>query len=128
MKRKVILTGATGYLAGRMLPSLDERYDLVRIDARSIQRKSNQPVEGVHIVDLTDPDRDTYRAHFRQADAVVHCAYGRANRADPDIHFAAELQNIQMAYNLYRICQEEGVRRLVVFSSNHAADYTESLF
>ena len=125
---RVVLTGATGYLAGRMLPALQERYDLVLIDARSTHRKSNQPVEGVQIADLTNPDRDTYRAHFRQADAVVHCAYGRANRKDPDVHFAAELQNIQMAYNLYRICQEEAVRRMVVFSSNHAADFTEGLF
>ena len=32
-----------------------------------------------------------------------------------------------MAYNLYQTCLEEGVRRVVVCSSNHAADYYENL-
>ena len=32
-----------------------------------------------------------------------------------------------MAYNLYQTCLEEGVRRAVVCSSNHAADYYENL-
>jgi hypothetical protein len=32
-----------------------------------------------------------------------------------------------MAYNVYKLCHEEGVRRVVVASSNHAADWWEPL-
>ena len=32
-----------------------------------------------------------------------------------------------MAHNVYRVCQDEGVRRAVIVSSNHAADYYENL-
>ena len=38
-----------------------------------------------------------------------------------------ELDNVKMAHNVYQTCVEEGVRRAVIFSSNHAADYYENL-
>jgi len=34
---------------------------------------------------------------------------------------------VALAYNVYRVALEEGVRRVVVASSNHAADYYERL-
>lgn len=33
-KRKVVLTGASGYIAQRMLEALEARYELVLLDAR----------------------------------------------------------------------------------------------
>ena len=45
-KRSVLLTGATGYIAGLLLPALRERYELRLTDARSTDRDGN-PVEGV---------------------------------------------------------------------------------
>jgi len=126
-KSKVVLTGATGYLAGRMLPTLKERYDLTLLDISATNRKTGEPVEDVALVDLTEQDRDVYRSHFQGADAVIHCGYIRTPRGNPDTHFDVELENITMAYNLYHICQEEQIRRIVVFSSNHAADAYEPL-
>ncbi len=49
------------------------------------------------------------------------------NEDDPDQRFAAEFNNVQMAYNVYRVAWEENVHRVVVCSSNHAADYYEPL-
>ena len=65
MAKKVLITGAAGYVAGRMLPELGERYDLVLLDAsgtRSRERPHAQgePVEGVHIIDLSDTDACAY--------------------------------------------------------------------
>ena len=37
------------------------------------------------------------------------------------------MDNIRMAYNVYQVCLEEGVKRLVALSSNHASDYYEEL-
>ena len=46
-KRKVVVTGAAGYVAGRMLPALRERYDLTLLDVRTTNREG-QAVEGRH--------------------------------------------------------------------------------
>ena len=118
-KRKVLVTGASGYIAGRMLPAFRERYDLVLLDVKTTNR-GNEKVEGVQTVDLTDPNRDKYRRYFKGVDAAVHCAFKRGG-------FENELSNIQMAYNVYQTCLEEDIHRVVVCSSNHAADYYERL-
>jgi hypothetical protein len=116
-----------------MFAELGERWDLVPIDVQATTR-SGQKVPGLVIADLTNPDRDAYRAHFRGADAVIHLGYVRAPGLDAttwqnnsDAKFWAEHQNVALAYNVYRTALEEGVRRVVVASSNHAADYYERL-
>ncbi len=59
---------------------------------------------------------------------MVHCGFVRAKYpVDPDQRFWAELSNVEMAYNVYQISWEERIRRVVVASSNHAADYYEHL-
>lgn len=126
-KRNVLITGAAGYIASLILPVLRERYNLTLLDVRTTDRAGNQ-VPGVQIADLTNTDRDAYRAHFRGIDAVVHLGFVRpTDDHDPDQRFRAEFANVQMAYNVYRVAWEEEVRRAVVASSNHAADYYEPL-
>ena len=145
VRRRVVVTGAAGYIAGLMLPALRRRYDLILLDVRDEDRE-RKPVPGVVVADLTDKDRDAYRAHFAGADAVVHAAFVRppdAGEAAPagsslsgirtsvasqsEARFRAELANVEMAYNVYQTAREEGVRRVVMISSNHAADYYEPL-
>ncbi|MCZ6471878.1 MAG: NAD(P)-dependent oxidoreductase [SAR324 cluster bacterium] len=132
-KQKVVLTGASGYIAQRMLSELQERYELVLLDTQATTRE-NTEVPGVRICDLTVEDREQYREHFKGADAVLHCAFARApglgsgsfmNNSEPK--FRAEYRNVGMAYNVYKLALEENVRRVVVASSNHAADYYERL-
>ena len=132
-KRRVVVTGAAGYVAQRMWPALQERWDLVPIDVRPTTR-DGKPVPGLIVADLTKPDRDTYRRHFRGADAVIHCGFVSAPNLDAttwqdnsDAKFWAEHTNVALAYNVCRVALEEGVRRVVVCSSNHAADYYERL-
>ncbi|MBX6770940.1 MAG: NAD(P)-dependent oxidoreductase [Chloroflexi bacterium] len=123
-RRRVVVTGAAGYIAGRMLPALQERYDLTLLDITT-RNRAGEEVPGIQVVDLTDRDRDRYRAFFRGADAVIHCAFVRAQ--SPAERYWAERTNVDMAYNVYQTALEEGVRRVVVCSSNHAADYYERL-
>lgn len=125
-KRKVLVSGAAGLIASQVLPALRERYDLTLLDIRTTDRNGN-PVEGVQIADLVNQDRDSYRHHFQGIDAVVHFGFVRSDRSDSDAHFWAEMKNVEMAYNIYQTALEEGVRRVVVASSNHAADYYEPL-
>lgn len=129
-KRKVLVTGASGKIAGQILPAFRERYDLVLLDVKTIDRDGDE-VEGIQIADLTDKNRDAYRHFFQGVDAVVHCGFvnsfklGRNNGADS--RFWAEMKNVGMAFNVYQTALEEGVRRVVTASSNHAADYFEPL-
>ena len=123
-RRKVVLVGAAGWVAGRMLPALRERYDLILIDVATVNR-AGEEVEGVVEADLLDRERDAYRHHFRGADAVIHSGFVRG-RPDESAYWA-EADNVNMAHNIYETCLQEEVRRLVVMSSNHAADFYEPL-
>jgi len=131
-KKRVVLTGAAGYVAQRMLDALRVKFDVVLLDAVD-KTRGGRAVPGLHVVDLTNEDRDRYRHLFRGADAVIHCAFTRPPhdggwKDTSDVRFRAEYANIGMAYNVYRTALEEGVRRLLVCSSNHAADYYERLW
>jgi nucleoside-diphosphate-sugar epimerase len=123
-RRKVVVTGASGLIAGQMLPALRERYDLILLDVRTTDRNGDE-VEGIQVCDLLNRDRDAYRHHFGNAYAVVHSGFVRTD--DPEQRFFAELSNVEMAYNVYQVSWEEKVRRVVSISSNHAADYYERL-
>lgn len=124
-KHRVLVTGACGYIAAQLLPAVRERYDLTLLDARPTDRQG-KPVEGVQLADLRDPDRERYRQFFRSVDVVVHLAYLRPPE-DVREAYPLERDNVDMAYNVLRTSHEEGVRRVVLASSNHAADYYESL-
>ena len=126
-KLKVVVTGACGKIAGQVLPFLRDRYDLRLLDIRTTDL-SGQELEGVQIADLLNADRDAYRRYFSGADAVLHFGFVRSrDPQDSDARFRAEYANVEMAYNVYQTAWEEGVRRVVVTSSNHAADYYERL-
>ena len=129
-KKKVVVTGASGKVAGQVLPALRVRYDVTLLDIKTTNR-AGEEVPGIQIADLVNKDRDSYREHFRGADAVAHFGFvGNSNPAagnDSDSRFWNEFSNVQMAYNIYQTALEEGVRRVVVASSNHAADYYEPL-
>lgn len=129
-KRKIVVTGASGKIAGQILPPFRERYDLVLLDVKTTNRAGDE-IEGIEIVDLTDKNRDAYRHFFKGADAIVHCGFvGNTDprtKNDADVRFWNEMKNVEMAYNIYQTSLEEGVRRVVTASSNHAADYYEPL-
>ena len=123
-KKKVVITGACGTIAGVLLPALRERYDLTLLDTRQTDR-NGKTVPGAQVADLMNKDRDSYRHHFAGADAVVHCAFYRVSDQGDDAYFSSELANLQMTYNVYQVAWEERVRRLVAASTNHAADFYE---
>ena len=118
------MTGATGLIARQLLPTFADRYDVVQVDVTNTHR-DGYVVEGISIVDLIDSDRRKYESYFEDVDAVVHLGYKR-RVGDPIDHFSVEIDNIKMAYNVMRCAYDAGVRRVVVASSNHAADYYEN--
>ncbi len=130
-KLKVMITGASGYVASQMLPEYRDRYDLVLVDVKDTDR-DGQAVPGIVIADLADPDRSRYEHLFEGVDSVIHLGYMRSevggvfSTETPQIErFDVEHANVLMANNVYRSAYDAGVRRVVSASSNHAADWYE---
>lgn len=125
-KRKILVTGALGKIAGQVLPALQERYEVTQTDIHN-KNRNGEVVPEIHIADLTDDNRDAYRDLFANQEIVVHFGFVRSVEDTPEARFRSEFANVRMAYNVYKTALEEGVKRVVVASSNHAADYYESL-
>ena len=123
-RKKIVLTGASGTIAGLVIPALRERYDVVPLDIRG-ENRHGEKIPDIQIADLSADDRDGYRAHFAGADAIVHMAF--VGSPNPQQGFKPELANVAMAYNVYQTALEEDIGRVIVASSNHAADYYEPL-
>lgn len=121
-RRRVVLTGATGYIASQVLPVFRDRYDLVGLDVR--------PADGVRVANLLEDSDESLRAHFEGADGVVHLSYYRPpglGVSGGGKAYLDERPNVDMAERVYRLSLEAGVRRVVVASSNHAADWYEQV-
>ena len=121
---KVLITGAAGYIADQLLPTFRENYETVLVDVVDTNRRGEK-VEGIVIQDLIDPDRSGYAHLFEGVDSVVHLGYKRRSAPNPLDHFAEENENVQMAYNVFRSAYDAGASRVVMASSNHAADWYE---
>jgi nucleoside-diphosphate-sugar epimerase len=126
---RVLLTGATGYIASQLLPVFRQRYELVALDVRATDARG-QAVAGVQVGDLLADDWAAQRRHFTGADAVIHLGYFRPpgmSVTGAGKSYLDERPNVDMAEHVYRLALEEGVGRVVVASSNHAADWWEPL-
>ena len=140
-RRRVLITGATGYVAGQVLPLFREHFDLTLVDSRAVDGLG-RPVEGVDVVDLLASDSGSYTPLFQDIDAVVHLALVRtipggsvpggvpsppvlADSPQEIDELPNERPNIRMAYNVFRAAFEAGVERVVFASSNRVGDWTE---
>jgi nucleoside-diphosphate-sugar epimerase len=197
-RRRIVVTGACGKIAGQLLPALESRYDVVKLDVRNTRGGNSSLTLGpgeeatpqevlpdVHICDLLEEDRSTLYAirrtyppfrgrltvlvclcscavlacrplrisekHacrsrlFQGVDTVVHCGFaqpppapaqplnsgGGTDMAEAgavfgaEAMFTAEHNNVRMAFNIFQTAVEQGVARVVMASSNHAADFYE---
>jgi hypothetical protein len=123
-KRSILLTGATGYIAGLLLPALRERYDLHLTDARTTDRQG-QPIEGVIVADLLAAPAATLAPLFAGVDAIVHCAYHRPADDDIQSQYDGEHRNVDLMQRVYQLALDHGVRRVVAASTNQAAKWYE---
>ncbi|WP_406167394.1 NAD-dependent epimerase/dehydratase family protein [Streptomyces sp. NBC_00996] len=112
--RTVLLTGAAGGLGTLMRGLLPKYgYQLRLLDLRPIEGEPD-----AIIADLSD--KAALREAVRGVDAIIHLA-GISLEASFEKILKA---NIEGTYNLYEAAREEGVRRIVFASSNHAVGFT----
>jgi hypothetical protein len=135
-KRRILITGAAGEITRQLLPAFRERYDLVLLDTRRSEHATD-----IITADVSDPDIETYRDYFRGVDAIVHNVRStkpgvktsaprqwltKRPGAEPVEGYFVERKSVDMAFNVLRLAMEENVRRVVITSSNHAADWYET--
>ncbi|MGI8860588.1 MAG: NAD-dependent epimerase/dehydratase family protein [Rubrobacteraceae bacterium] len=123
-KPKILLTGATGYIAGQLLPAFRERYDLRLLDIRE-EDGSGQHIEGVEVIDLHGADDADLEPLFEWAKVVVHCGHFKPEAEDLQSNYEGERRNLDMMQRVYRLSMEHGVRRVVAASTNQAAKWYE---
>jgi hypothetical protein len=122
---RVLLTGATGYIAGQLLPAFQERYDLQLLDVREADG-SGRRVEGIEVADLLDKeDSSKLERLFANADVVVHTGYRKATGTDLQSQYDVERSNVDMMQRVYQLSLECGVQRVVAASTNQAAKWYE---
>ena len=123
-RRRVLLTGATGYIAGQLLPAFRERYDLRLIDLREVDASGND-VAGVEVFDLLSEEDSTLEPLFSDVDVVVHCGHLKPEGDDPEALYRGERRNVDMMHRVYQLALEQGVGRVVAASTNQAAKWYE---
>lgn len=110
------MTGSTGYIGGRLIPSLLERGHKVRAMARTPRKLDDVPWRGdVEVVegDLTKPD--SLRQVFGGVDVLFYLAHSMGTSQD----FVEEER--RTATNVVQAAKDAGVRRIVYLSGLHPA-------
>ena len=103
---RVLVTGATGYIGGRLVPRLVEAGHTVRAFARDSTRLHGR-FEGAEIFEGDVSDRDSIRRAMRDVDAVYYLIHsmdrGRADFAAADREVAASFADAARASHVGRI-------------------------
>ncbi|MFC7677305.1 NAD-dependent epimerase/dehydratase family protein [Paenibacillus sp. GCM10028914] len=114
MKRKLLLTGAAGTIGKVIYKELqkDNRYDIVGTDIEADEKQG--------IVQLNIVDEAQLRELTQGVDTVLHFAW---IKDDGDFLGKVLAGNVSGAYKLFEAAVQNGVRRIIFASSNHATGF-----
>lgn len=114
--RRLLLTGAAGYLGGVLRPRLKAYCEILRLSHRTEMGEAG-PGEEIVIAPLEDAQ--AMQNLLQDVDAVVHM--GGVSTEQPWAPILAG--NIIGAYNLYEAARKNNVKRIVFASSNHVTGF-----
>lgn len=118
---RVLVTGATGYLGGRLVPRLVEAGHEVRVIVRKPWRLRDVPWAGdVDVVEGDLLDRPAVDRAVDGVDAVYYLVHGMASGGD------FEADELRAARNVAGAAAAAGVRRIVYLGGLHPAGGTLS--
>ena len=128
MLKKVLITGANGYVASRIISHLEKNFELTLVDIDFNKKFNSKTIK----FDLLNASIEELNKITKNQYAIIHLAYVRRDKLrDPeDLNeemdsFDTEYQNVLMANKIYRSAFINKVSRVIVASSNHAADWYE---
>ena len=109
-KPSILLTGATGYVGGRLLGRLEEAGYHIRCLVRKPEYLSQRVSTDIELVkgDLLDPD--SLKAALKDIDVAYYM-----------VHFLTSAENfekleIEAAHNFANIARKAGVKRIIYLS------------
>jgi uncharacterized protein YbjT (DUF2867 family) len=116
-KIRCLVTGATGYIGGRLAPRLLDRGYAVRALARNPDKLADAPWRGrAEVVRGDLGDADSLTAAFDGVDVVYYLVHSMGSSP----HFVAE--EAESARNVVAAARRSDVRRLVYLSGLHPRD------
>lgn len=111
---RCLVTGATGYIGGRLAPALLHRGHQVRAMARTPEKLDNAPWrDRAEVVQGDLTDADSLATAFEGVDVVYYLVHSMGTSDD----FVAE--EAQSARNVVSAARKAGVRRVVYLSGLH---------
>ncbi|MDJ0392052.1 NAD(P)H-binding protein [Rhodococcus sp. G-MC3] len=114
--RRVLVTGATGYLGGRLAPRLLDTGYTVRVLARNPDKLDGVPwAADVEIARGDLGDRDSLKKAFVDVDVVYYLVHSMGSPGDSDF---AKTER-ESAENVAAVAAEAGVSRIVYLGGLH---------
>lgn len=116
-RRRVLVTGATGYIGGRLVPRLLEAGFIVRVFVRDAEKLKDVPWRsGVEVCEGSLQDRELLESACADVDVFYYLVHSMGQGGD------FEEQEITGARNVADIAKKCGVKRIVYLGGLHAPD------
>lgn len=127
LKKKILLTGATGYLASKLIPVFQDKYDLFLIDINDTNSQVNK-IREITNVDLINGSDNQLRNMFNKVDYIIHLGHNKYSGKDIKSQYEGEKKNIDMMQKIYQLSLDCGVKRVISASSVQASKWYDQLF
>lgn len=112
--RRCLVTGATGYIGGHLVPELLERGHTVRALARRPEKLDDAPWrDRVEVAKGDLDDADSLAAAFEDVDVVYYLVHSMGTSSD------FESAELKAAHNVVAAAKQSGVQRIVYLSGLH---------
>ena len=120
--RRVLVTGATGYVGGRLIPELLAANFTVRALARNVRHLDNRPwVDQIETVEADLQRPDELEIAFKDVDTVLYLVHSMGASQD------FERQEAEIARQVAQVAESAGVRQIVYLSGLHPDKPLEEL-
>ncbi len=112
-KKKILITGVSGYLGRNLAKKLSEEnnFNIVGLDIKS----HAQIPKSVNLILKNLKDMDSQNSFFESVDLICHCA-GITNQNE-NTKNDYEIQNVKTTEKLYKEANKYGIKKVVLTSS-----------